>query len=452
MTETSTSKADSDTLSDVEAGKQENEAAGAREAVCPLCHGAGFLHPVSANGTVDYSRVVACRCRQPVLEQERRGWLQRYSNLGYLAHHTFESARKGGRGSNAEGYAAAYEASKAFASKPEGWLVLVGPLGCGKTRLACAIANERIANNQFVFYVSTPDLLDHLRGTYSPGSEIKYDDLFEQVRNATLLILDDVELEGSTPWAREKLEQILNHRFNLKLPTVLVTDISPDDMDERLGARLSDNELSRVLVLGKPRGNGIDVPELPEGLRAHKFDNFDYLRVELPEEERQNLEVAYTLAQEFAAQPEGWIVFQGRNGCGKTHLAAAIANYRIAHGEPALFLVVSDLLDYLRSAFGPESRVSYAKSFEEIKKSPLLILDDYGEQGSTPWARSKLFQLMNYRYNARLPMVLTTSLALDDIEPRVIARLADPRIGTVFNIMAPHYNLDVYERRNERPS
>ena len=445
MTEISTSKADSDTLSDAERDAT-------AEAACPYCHGAGFLHPVSANGAVDFSRVVPCSCRRPILEKERRGWLQRYSNLGYLAHHTFESARKGGRGSNSESYAIAYEAAKVFAATPEGWLVLVGPLGCGKTRLACAIANDLIARGQFVFYVSTPDLLDHLRGTYSPGSEIRYDDLFEQVRNSSLLILDDVELEGSTPWAREKLEQILNHRFNLKLPTVLVTDISPDDMDDRLGSRLSDNELSRVLVIGKPRGNGIDVPELPEGLREHTFDNFDYLRVELPEEERQNLEMAYTLAKEFAAQPDGWVVFQGLNGCGKTHLAAAIANHRIALGEPVLFLVVSDLLDFLRSAFGPESRVSYSKSFEEIKKSPLLILDDYGEQGSTPWARSKLFQLMNYRYNARLPLVVTTSLALDDIEPRVISRLADPRIGTVFNIMAPHYNLDVFERRNERPS
>jgi DNA replication protein DnaC len=187
MTETSTSKADSDTLSSAEADGRGPDAEGRAETSCPLCHGAGFVHPVSANGTVDYSRVVACRCRQPVLEQERRGWLQRYSNLGYLGHHTFESARHGGRGSNSEGYAAAYEAAKAFASNPEGWLVLVGPLGCGKTRLACAIANERIASNQFVFYVSTPDLLDHLRGTYSPGSEIRYDDLFEQVRNATLL-------------------------------------------------------------------------------------------------------------------------------------------------------------------------------------------------------------------------------------------------------------------------
>jgi len=451
MTGTSTSKADSDTLSDASPRNVGSDGA-ADEHVCPACHGAGFVHPVSPNGAVDYSRVVPCHCQAPLLERERKGWLQRYSNLGYLAHHTFESARKGGRGANSGGYAAAYDAAREFAESPGGWLVLVGPLGCGKTRLACAIANERIAHGRSVFYVSTPDLLDHLRGTYSPGSEIRYDELFEQVRNAPLLILDDVELEGSTPWAREKLEQILNHRFNLKLPTVLATDVSPDDMDERLGARLAQSELSRVCVLGKPRGNGLDVPELPEGLREHTFENFDYLRVELPQEERQNLEMAYVLAKEFAEQPEGWIVFQGLNGCGKTHLAAAIANHRIALQEPVLFLVVSDLLDYLRSAFGPESRISYSKSFEEIKKHPLLILDDYGEQGSTPWARSKLFQLMNYRYNARLPMVLTTALALDDIEPRVIARLADPRVGTVFNIMAPHYNLDVYERRNERSS
>ena len=142
-------------------------------------------------------------------------------------------------------------------------------------------------------------------------------------------------------------------------------------------------------------------------------------------------------------------MFQGRNGCGKTHLAAAIANYRIERNEPALFLVVSDLLDYLRAAFGPESRVSYARFFDEVKQSPLLILDDFGEQSATPWAKSKLFQLLNHRYNSRLPTVVTTALTLDDIETRVVARLADPRIGTVFNIMAPHYNVDVGEQRGD---
>ncbi len=261
-------------------------------------------------------------------------------------------------------------------------------------------------------------------------------------------MLDDVRAEGASDWARQKLEQILNHRYNLKLPTVITTDTALDELDPSLSERFANTAFCRVYSLGQPRSSSLQMPALPQGLREETFASFDYRRVELSREQQQNLEVAYNLAAEFSEQPEGWLVFQGIHGCGKTHLAAAIANARLAAGQPALFLVVADLLDYLRSAFGPDSRVSYSRFFEEVKQTPLLILDDYGEQSSTPWARAKLFQLINYRYNARLPMVVTTVMTLDDMETRISSRFADPRFGTVFAILAPHYNVDVCDNHS----
>ncbi|MFW6056065.1 MAG: ATP-binding protein [Chloroflexota bacterium] len=445
MTETSTSKGDTDTSSNAERRPEANHDS---QNVCPVCRGVGFVHPAGPSGAPDFSRVTPCTCRRNELSRQKQGLLQRYSNLGYLAHYTFESLSPRGRSGTAAEYQRAYEAAQRFADCPSGWLVLIGPVGSGKTHLSCAIANALLSSGRPVFYVGAADLLDHLRATFSPGSEIRYDELFEQVKNAPLLVLDDIQGEVGSNWARQKLEQIFSHRFNCGLPTVVTTDIPPDGLAERVSERLIDPDFCSVLVLGDLRG-GVDMPGLPEGLRTERFDNFEFRRVELSREEQQNLEMAFTLANEFAQQPEGWLVFQGRNGCGKTHLAAAIANYRLERNEPVLFLVVSDLLDYLRAAFGPESRVSYARFFDEVKQSPLLILDDFGEQSATPWAKSKLFQLLNHRYNSRLPTVITTSLTLDDIETRMVARLADPRIGTVFNIMAPHYNVDVDERRGD---
>lgn len=388
-----------------------------------------------------------CRCRATELSRQKQGLLQRYSNLGYLAHYTFESLSVAGRGGSQPGFSKAYEAARRFAESPEGWLVLVGPVGSGKTHLSCAIANALLSGGRPVFYVGAADLLDHLRATFSPGSEVTYDELFEQVKNAPLLVIDDIHGEGASSWARQKLEQIFNHRFNRGLPTVVTTDVPPAELCERVNERLGDSDICSIHVLGEVR-SGLEMPGLPEGLRGETFDNFELRRVELSGEEQQNLEMAFNLANDFARQPEGWLIFQGTNGCGKTHLAAAIANYRLAQNQPVLFLVVSDLLDYLRAAFGPESRVSYTRFFDEVRQSPVLVLDDFGEQSATPWAKSKLFQLINHRYNSRLPTVITMSLTLDDIETRIVARLADPRIGTVFNIMAPHYNVDVGDRRS----
>jgi len=138
------------------------------------------------------------------------------------------------------------------------------------------------------------------------------------------------------------------------------------------------------------------------------FKNFDWKRANLLPEQRENLEKAFNLAIDFAKSPDGWLVFQGVNGCGKTHLAAAITNYRYQAGESALFRVVPEFLDHLRATFTPESKVSYDRLFESVKKTPLLILDDFGEQSTTPWAQEKLYQVINYRYNALLPTVITT--------------------------------------------
>jgi len=182
------------------------------------------------------------------------------------------------------------------------------------------------------------------------------------------------------------------------------------------------------------------------------FDNFDYNRLNLSLEQRQNLRKAFDVAKDFARSPEGWLVFQGVNGCGKTHLAAAIANYRLGQGKPVLFIVAPDLLDHLRSTFNPDSKISYDEFFETVKQCPLLLLDDFGEQSATPWAQEKLYQLINYRYNARLPMVVTTCLTLDEIETRISSRMVDPKLSLVFNIIAPDYRGDIEPVRQSRPA
>ncbi len=115
-----------------------------------------------------------------------------------------------------------------------------------------------------------------------------------------------------------------------------------------------------------------------------------------------NLHHAFDEAERYANNPEGWLTFFGGYGCGKTHLAAAIANRVIEQGQPVLFVVVPDLLDHLRATFGPASPIGFDERFAQVRDTPLLILDDLGTQSSTAWAQEKLFQILNHRYNARL--------------------------------------------------
>ncbi len=411
-------------------------------------------------GKPDYSRIITCRCAKTELDKERHERLRRYSNLGLLTNLTFANLMPEGRSGNPENqqrFKAAYQAAREFATEPEGWLILVGPPGCGKTHLSAAIANERISRGSPAFFATTPDLLDHLRSAFNPNSEIPYDELFERVKSSPLLILDDFGAQASTPWAKEKLDQLLNYRFNNSLPTVITTAIPVDDLDDSVRARFNDPQRCRIIIIKNKQalGNNYEWPSEYKLQQGMTFESFKLDRHNLTQEQRDNLKLAYNEAFEFAKSPEDWLIFLGVTGCGKTHLASAIVNYRYQAKKPALFVVVPEFLDYLRSAFNPESKVTYDQIFEQVKKVPLLILDDFGEQSTTPWAREKLYQVINYRYSARLPTVITTRFSIDEImeqiESSVSSRLSDRKISNAFNIIAPDYRTDVTSSQKKQP-
>lgn len=103
--------------------------------------------------------------------------------------------------------------------------------------------------------------------------------------------------------------------------------------------------------------------------------------------------------------------------------------------------MVPDLLDHLRATFDPRSNISYDRRFDEIRTTSLLVLDDLGAQSTTPWAKEKLHQLFNHRYNAELPTVITVAVEmLELIDERLIVRLHDKRLCSICEIMAPAYH------------
>jgi DNA replication protein DnaC len=174
------------------------------------------------------------------------------------------------------------------------------------------------------------------------------------------------------------------------------------------------------------------------------FHNFDLTGAKLGREERDSLDSAFRAAHSFAENPRGWLLLQGANGCGKTHLAAAIANKGLADGIGVFFAVVPDLLDELRSGFAPGKEGGYEELFDQIRNTPLLILDDFGAQRSASWAEEKLYQIVNYRTIAELPGVITTDRSVTELQasfPRVVSRVIDPREGNTVAILAPHYRL-----------
>jgi DNA replication protein DnaC len=418
------------------------------ESKCPVCGGLGFVRNDVPVDHPDFGKLFPCQCRLSEIEQRRLERLRLLSNLDHLARMTFNTFVPEVYGltpDKASNLRLAYERALEYAEHPAGWLILFGGYGCGKTHLAAAIANRVIERGQAALFVVVPDLLDHLRATYGPNSPVSYDERFEEVRNSPLLILDDLGTQSSTPWAQEKLFQILNYRYNARLPTVITSNQRMEDIDLRIRSRMVDPDLTQLLIILAPdfRQSGIDQEQSDLSslslLQQMTFENFSLRQDELPSDEQANLKRAFDLCQRFAEHPEGWLVLTGHYGCGKTHLAAAVANARASTGQPALFVVVPDLLDHLRATFSPTSQVQFDKRFEEVRTAPMLVLDDLGTESASPWAREKLFQLFNHRYNARLPTIITMAQTIDEADPRLRTRMLDMKLCTVFGIIAPSY-------------
>ncbi len=425
-----------------------------------MCGGLGFVRADVPVGHPDFGKLFPCRCKLAEIEQQRLDRLRAVSNLDHMARMTFETFVPEGYGlppDRAANLRWAYDQARQYADALEGWLVLFGGYGCGKTHLAAAIANQAIERGQPVLFVVVPDLLDYLRATFGPNSPVSYDQRFDEVRNAPLLILDDLGTQSATPWAEEKLFQILNYRYNARLPTVITSNHSLEEIDLRIRSRLVDPDLSVVVTMLAPdfRRSGVaqDQSELSSLslMEDMTFDSFTLRQDEaLKREERESLRHALEFCRAYAEQPENWLLLMGVYGCGKTHLAAAIAHQQVARGQPALFVVVPDLLDHLRATFSPNSPVRFDKRFQEVKTAPLLVLDDLGTESASPWAQEKLYQLFNYRYNARLPTVITTAKTMDEVDPRIRTRLLDQRRCVRLLIGAPSYRGALAQRGSRK--
>ncbi len=417
---------------------------------CPICGGIGYLRRDLPVDHPEFGKIVSCTCRSEAITQSARTRLFRMSSLEALKNLRFENFEKRGRVGlgklQADSLEHAYNQAYHFAQNRNGWLLMVGRYGCGKTHLAAAIANHAIESGTQALFLTVPDLLDWLRYAYS-GAEMSFEERFEEIRETPLLILDDFGTQNATAWAQEKIYQIMNHRYVNQLPTVVTSNLPVNEFEGRIRSRLQDPNLVTVVkILAPDYRNPADDTGHPElstlGLHGRQtFGNFSLRQNEkLPSQDLKDLKRAFETAREYAEHPRGWLLLTGSYGCGKTHLAAAIGNYQAGMGFPPLMVSVPDLLDHLRSTFNPNSTVSLDRRFEEIRTARLLILDDLGTHSATPWAREKLYQLFNYRYNAELPTVITTSSTADELDPRLYSRMQDERLCKVIVIPVPAFH------------
>ncbi len=211
---------------------------------CPICKGAGYYCLDVPIYDPNFGHLISCQCKLEEKELRKKARLKKMSSLGDFEQKTFDTFNP-----SVSGIQAAFIKCKEYARNPQGWLFLFGGYGCGKTHLAAAIANEAIARDNETIFMVVPDLLDHLRSTFGPSSEVSYDEQFETIKNIFLLVLDDLGTESVTEWAREKVFQLINHRYNAGFPTVITSNKDLDRLDGRVNSRILDVTLCQHIYI-----------------------------------------------------------------------------------------------------------------------------------------------------------------------------------------------------------
>ena len=422
-------------------------------APCPICAGKGvFAYDVPLTDA-RYGKFQRCPNHPVATDFSMHERLRRFGNLDAYREMTFDTFQARHFNHNyTEAIVNSLRASKqqaqGYATNPQGWIVFSGPVGCGKTHLAAAIANHRLEQcGEMAVFLTAPDLLDALRGAIDQRGESSFDDYFYRIRTAPLLVLDDLGVENPTNWAKEKLFQLLNHRHAGAQPTVITTNTDIDELDPRIGSRMAQGAVVNIQAPDYRKKSRAQAAafELYARMTFETFHTESHLR-----SERDNLIKAKRRAQDWVKAPRGWLCLLGDHGTGKTHLSAAIAQELAERNHELVFMACADLLDYLRLAFDPNSNEHFDKRFSKITAAPILILDDLSLASATPWAAEKLFQIIDYRFIRELPTVIT-SAQLPMVESpasggfsaqtayRINSRIFDPRFDKPFAITAPPY-------------
>ena len=157
-------------------------------------------------------------------------------------------------------------------------------------------------------------------------------------------------------------------------------------------------------------------PKDPEGLKAlheHTVTSYQLEKVKFNPSDLKLQELK-----------EGLVLY-GKRGTGKSFHASCIANAVIERGFSCLVTDIKQVVNLMESSFEKRSG-----NLERILAPDLLILEDLGAQRSTEYVMEHVYDVIDGRYKAGKPMVITTNF---DFRERILNATADDPWGRVFD-------------------
>jgi DNA replication protein DnaC len=146
---------------------------------------------------------------------------------------------------------------------------------------------------------------------------------------------------------------------------------------------------------------------IPKRFRARTFDAF---KAET-EPQRKAFDIAKGIADEWPEhQRRGTtIIFSGKPGTGKSHLAIAIAQAVMQVGATAFYVTAREMLLMLRASWDDSSAPSELAVLRMLTSVSLLVIDEVGVQFNTDAEKTQFFSVIDGRYRDQMPMILLTN-------------------------------------------
>lgn len=203
--------------------------------ICPLCLGSG-LEVVPGKG----ARRCACRLpqHQNALLKEAK-IPRRYEHCSLQNFYNIK-----GNGTIWRAFGEAKKLRDLYPAVERG-LILMGPVGVGKTHLGVAILRGLIEKGVPGLFYEFGSLLKEIQNSYNPISQTSELKVLAPVFDAEVLILDELGASKPTDWVRDTMMQIINTRYNDKKLTIFTTNYhdshrreGDETLEQRIGVRL----------------------------------------------------------------------------------------------------------------------------------------------------------------------------------------------------------------------